>query len=208
MALDTEITRVMGGAKNTLKALIQKMGVAVNDEKIDQYASLVEDIEMVEGQTVINSLGILKGTGAGVVSAAVADTDYVTPSGMNTAIAAIPSGMKIETVYNHAENTTMTSGVYNLDTAPSKTPLYYIVTCKFNGATTDYKTTDTVTVDAEHTMWAFMSNSNQSGAREIKVTNSDFTLYDGMTVSLNADGWTTAVANAIMVPIKIDAVIM
>lgn len=37
-------------------------------------------------QKSIDVTGLLKGSGKGSVSAAVADTDYVTPSGMNTAI--------------------------------------------------------------------------------------------------------------------------
>ena len=39
-------------------------------------------------QTKITANGILKGNGAGGVSAAVAGTDYVTPSGMSSAIQA------------------------------------------------------------------------------------------------------------------------
>ncbi len=40
MALENEITRVAGGAKDTLKALITKLGGTVGDERIDQYSVL------------------------------------------------------------------------------------------------------------------------------------------------------------------------
>lgn len=40
MALENEITRVAGGTKDTLKALITKLGGTVSDELIDQYPVL------------------------------------------------------------------------------------------------------------------------------------------------------------------------
>lgn len=40
MALENEITRVAGGTKDTLKALITKLGGTVGDELIDQYPVL------------------------------------------------------------------------------------------------------------------------------------------------------------------------
>nr|DAH36733.1 MAG TPA: hypothetical protein [Caudoviricetes sp.] len=40
MALENEITRVAGGTKDTLKALITKLGGTVGDERIDQYPVL------------------------------------------------------------------------------------------------------------------------------------------------------------------------
>lgn len=40
MSLETEITRVIGGTKDTLKALITKLGGTVGNELIDQYSDL------------------------------------------------------------------------------------------------------------------------------------------------------------------------
>lgn len=40
MALENEITRVAGGTKDALKALITKLGGTVGDERIDQYSVL------------------------------------------------------------------------------------------------------------------------------------------------------------------------
>ena len=40
MALENEITRVAGGTKDALKALITKLGGTVGDELIDQYSVL------------------------------------------------------------------------------------------------------------------------------------------------------------------------
>ena len=42
MSLETEISRVVGGAKETLKTLITKMGGTVGDELIDQYPALAD----------------------------------------------------------------------------------------------------------------------------------------------------------------------
>lgn len=46
MSVEQEITRVAGGTKDTLKALINKFGGTVNDEKIDAYPSLVDELEI------------------------------------------------------------------------------------------------------------------------------------------------------------------
>ena len=44
MSLETEISRVVGGAKETLKTLITKMGGTISDEAIDQYPTIAEGI--------------------------------------------------------------------------------------------------------------------------------------------------------------------
>lgn len=44
MSLSEETARVAGGGKDTLKVIIQKMGVTVGSEKIDQYPALAEKI--------------------------------------------------------------------------------------------------------------------------------------------------------------------
>lgn len=46
MSLEQELTRVAGGAKNTLKALISKLGGTVGDEAIDAYPTLVENLNI------------------------------------------------------------------------------------------------------------------------------------------------------------------
>lgn len=98
MALDTEITRVAGGAKGALKTLINKLGGTVGDEPIDQYASLAAAIEIPDNQPKITVSGILKGDGEGNITAAVAGTDYAASTTLSDAktytdekIAAIPT---------------------------------------------------------------------------------------------------------------------
>ena len=44
MSLSEQTARVAGGGKNTLKAILQKLGVAVGDVPIDQYADLADQI--------------------------------------------------------------------------------------------------------------------------------------------------------------------
>lgn len=44
MSLSEETARVAGGGKNTLKTILQKLGVTVENEKIDQYPALAEKI--------------------------------------------------------------------------------------------------------------------------------------------------------------------
>ena len=44
MSLSEETARVAGGGKNTLKTILQKLGVTVGSEKIDQYPALAEKI--------------------------------------------------------------------------------------------------------------------------------------------------------------------
>lgn len=45
-SFDTEFKRSMNGTKATLKALINKLGGSVSEEKIDEYPNLVEGIEI------------------------------------------------------------------------------------------------------------------------------------------------------------------
>lgn len=91
MSFESELTRVAGGAKDALKALITKLGGTVADEKIDGYAELAdaiefEEIDFEEGQPKISASGILKGDGDGGVTAAVAGTDYETAGAAATAL--------------------------------------------------------------------------------------------------------------------------
>lgn len=43
-------------------------------------------VDILEAQPLVRTIGILKGSGNGTITSAVAGTDYVTPDGMNTAI--------------------------------------------------------------------------------------------------------------------------
>ena len=44
MSLSEQTARVAGGGKSALKTILQKLGVAVGDESIDQYAALAAGI--------------------------------------------------------------------------------------------------------------------------------------------------------------------
>lgn len=43
-------------------------------------------VDILDAQSLVRTIGILKGSGNGIITPAVAGTDYVTPDGMNTAI--------------------------------------------------------------------------------------------------------------------------
>ena len=43
-------------------------------------------VDILEAQPLVRTIGILKGSGDGTITPAVAGTNYVTPDGMNTAI--------------------------------------------------------------------------------------------------------------------------
>ena len=75
MSIQTEIDRI-AGAKNTLGNYLQQNGAAVpQGATLDQMALLLADV--IEKQNKIMASGILKGDGAGGVTAAVAGTDYL-----------------------------------------------------------------------------------------------------------------------------------
>lgn len=75
MSVQNEIDRI-AGAKTTLGNYLQQNGVAVpQGATLDSMALLLADV--IEKQDKITASGILKGDGAGGVSAAVAGTDYL-----------------------------------------------------------------------------------------------------------------------------------
>ena len=77
MSIQSEIDRI-AGAKTTLGNYLQQNGVAVpSGATLDEMALQLADV--IEKQNKITARGILKGNGAGGVSAAVAGTDYATP---------------------------------------------------------------------------------------------------------------------------------
>ena len=78
MSVQSQIDRI-AGAKTTLGNYLQQNGVAVpSDATLDEMALQLADV--IEKQNKITAAGILKGDGAGGVSAAKAGTDYATPA--------------------------------------------------------------------------------------------------------------------------------
>lgn len=78
MSIQTELDR-LAGAKTTLGNYLQQNGVAVpSGATLDEMALQLADV--IEKQNKITAAGILKGDGAGGVSAAKAGTDYATPA--------------------------------------------------------------------------------------------------------------------------------
>jgi hypothetical protein len=78
MSIQNEIDRI-AGSKTTLGNYLQQNCVAVpQDATLDQMALLLADV--TEKQNKITASGILKGDGAGGVSAAVPGTDYLAES--------------------------------------------------------------------------------------------------------------------------------
>ena len=77
MSIQSEIDRI-AGAKTTLGNYLQQNGVAVpSGATLDEMALQLADV--IEKQNKITAAGILKGDGAGGVSTAVPDTDYMAP---------------------------------------------------------------------------------------------------------------------------------
>lgn len=78
MSVQSQIDR-LAGTKTTLGNYLQQNGVAVpSGATLDEMALQLADV--IEKQNKITASGILKGDGAGGVSAAKAGTDYATPA--------------------------------------------------------------------------------------------------------------------------------
>ena len=78
MSVQSQIDRI-AGAKTTIGNYLQQNGVAVpSGATLDEMALQLADV--IEKQNKITATGILKGDGAGGVSAAKAGTDYATPA--------------------------------------------------------------------------------------------------------------------------------
>ena len=78
MSVQSQIDR-LAGAKTTIGNYLQQNGVAVpSGATLDEMALQLADV--IEKQNKITASGILKGDGAGGVSAAKAGTDYATPA--------------------------------------------------------------------------------------------------------------------------------
>lgn len=78
MSVQSQIDR-LAGAKTTIGNYLQQNGVAVQSgATLDEMALQLADV--IEKQNKITAAGILKGDGAGGVSAAKDGTDYATPT--------------------------------------------------------------------------------------------------------------------------------
>ena len=97
MSIQSEIDRI-AGAKTTLGNYLQQNGVAVpSGATVDEMALQLADV--IEKQNKITARGILKGNGAGGVSAAVAGTDYQAPAAQATALPTSGTALKANTIY-------------------------------------------------------------------------------------------------------------
>ena len=97
MSIQSEIDRI-AGAKTTLGNYLQQNGVAVTSgATLDEMALQLADV--IEKQNKITVSGILKGDGAGGVSAAVAGTDYQAPPATATALPASGTALTANTIY-------------------------------------------------------------------------------------------------------------
>ena len=98
MSIQSEIDRI-AGAKPILGNYLQQNGVAVpTGATLDEMALQLADV--IEKQNKITARGILKGNGAGSVSAAVAGTDYQAPAAQATALPTSGSALTDHTLYN------------------------------------------------------------------------------------------------------------
>ena len=101
MSIQSEIDRI-AGAKPILGNYLQQNGVAVpSGATLDEMALQLADV--IEKQNKITVSGILKGDGAGGVSAAVAGTDYMTPPATATALPSSGTALTANTIYAVAD---------------------------------------------------------------------------------------------------------
>ena len=101
MSIQSEIDRI-AGAKTTLGNYLQQNGVAVpSGATLDEMALQLADV--IEKQNKITVSGILKGDGAGGVSAAVAGTDYQAPPASATVLPASGTALTANTIYAVAD---------------------------------------------------------------------------------------------------------
>ena len=97
MSIQSEIDRI-AGAKPILGNYLQQNGVAVpSGATLDEMALQLADV--IEKQNKITVSGILKGDGAGGVSAAVAGTDYQAPAAQATALPLSGTALTADTIY-------------------------------------------------------------------------------------------------------------
>ena len=97
MSIQGEIDRI-AGAKTPLGNYLQQNGVAVpSGATLDEMALQLADV--IEKQNKITASGILKGDGAGGVSAAVPGTDYQAPAAQASALPTSGTALTANTIY-------------------------------------------------------------------------------------------------------------
>ena len=97
MSIQSEIDRI-ASAKPILGNYLRQNGVAVpSGATLDEMALQLADV--IEKQNKITARGILKGDGAGGVSAAVAGTDYQAPPATATALPASGTALTGDRIY-------------------------------------------------------------------------------------------------------------
>ena len=98
MSIQSEIDRIVG-AKTTLGNYLHQNGVAVpSGAMLDEMALQLADV--IEKQNKITARGILKGNGAGSISAAAAGTDYQAPAAQTSALPTSGTALTDNTLYN------------------------------------------------------------------------------------------------------------
>ena len=97
MSIQSEIDRI-AGAKTPLGNYLQQNGVAVpSGATLDEMALQLANV--IEKQNKITARGILKGNGAGSVSAAVAGTDYQAPVAKVSSLPASGTALTGDRIY-------------------------------------------------------------------------------------------------------------
>ena len=98
MSVQSQIDRI-AGAKTTIGNYLQQNGVAVpSGATLDEMALQLADV--IEKQNKITARGILKGNGAGSISAAAAGTDYQAPAAQTSALPTSGTALTDNTLYN------------------------------------------------------------------------------------------------------------
>ena len=121
MSVQSQIDR-LAGAKTTLGNYLQQNGVAVpSGATLDEMALQLADV--IEKQNKITAAGILKGDGAGGVSAAVAGTDYMTEAPV-TSVNGKTGAVKVRevpsvTASDNGKFMRVVNGAWSAETIPS-----------------------------------------------------------------------------------------
>ena len=121
MSIQSEIDRI-AGAKTTLGNYLQQNGVAVpSGATLDEMALQLADV--IEKQNKITASGLLKGDGAGGVSAAVPGTDYLTEAPV-TSVNGKTGAVKVRevpsvTASDNGKFLRVVNGAWSAETIPS-----------------------------------------------------------------------------------------
>ena len=121
MSVQSQIDRI-AGAKTTIGNYLQQNGVAVpSGATLDEMALQLADV--IEKQNKITASGILKGDGAGGVSAAVAGTDYLTEAPV-TSVNGKTGAVKVRevpsvTASDNGKFLRVVNGAWSAETIPS-----------------------------------------------------------------------------------------